>query len=71
MDPKSDNPQSSSSGAIVGGFLAVGGGGGGLVEVDVGASKIQSKSSCEVACFWGGVKVDVVPRESKPLQADG
>lgn len=70
LDPKSDNPQSSSSAAIIGGFLVVGGGGVGLEEVEAGASKIQSKSSCGVACFGGGMRVDVVPRESKPLQAD-
>ena len=69
VGPKSDNPQSSSSAAITDGF--VGGGGAGLEEVEAVGSKIQSKSSCGVACFGGGVRVDVVPRESKPLQADG
>lgn len=70
LDAKSDNPQSSSSAAITDGCLVVGGGGSGLEEAVVGASKIQSKSSWRVACFWGGVSFEAVPRESKPLQAD-
>ena len=67
LDPKSDNPQSSSSSAITGGVLVDGGGGAGLKEVEAGVSNIQSKSSCFCG---GGVEVDVVPRESNPLQAD-
>ena len=73
LDPKSDSPQSSSSSGITGGFFAGGGGGAGLDEVEAGASKSQSNSSCfcSVVCFGGGgVNDNVVPRESKPTQAD-
>ena len=66
LDPKSDSPQSSSSSAITAGSPAGGGDGAGLEEAGAGESKTQSISSC----FRGGVKVDVVARESKPLQAD-
>ena len=72
LDAKSDNPQSSSSSAITEGLLVSGGGGAGLEGVEAGVSKSQSKSSCfcGVARLGGGARVDVVPRESKPVQAD-